>query len=115
MWIFTKFGFVGLVKHPQQADKLLWQAQDGKEMKEMARLLDEVGGTTHDVEPASDGFARFATVVSRDVAAQVVARLVAQIDYGHFTQAVTFDFGEDPQFLLWTKPTGLQVARIRPY
>jgi hypothetical protein len=115
MWIFTKAGFIGLAQHPQQDDKLLWQAQSQDEIESMVGLLDEIGGTKHEVEQATDGFARFAVVTAKNIAAQAVARLLAQIDYSHFTQAVNFDFGSDPQFLLWTKPTGLQVARIKPY
>ncbi len=124
MWIFTKIGFIGLVQapqppqkpgHPKEPDKLIVQAQARDEIEKIVALLDEIGGTTHEIEQATDGFVRFATVANKDVAAQAVARLVAEIDYGHFTQAVNFDFGSDPQFLLWTKPTGLQVARIKPY
>ncbi len=115
MWIFTRNGFVGLVQHPQQADKLVFQTQTREEIEQMVRLLDEVGGTMHVVEQATDGFARFTTVTTKDVAAQVAARLVAEIDYQHFVQAMTFDYGTSPQFLIWTQPSGLQVGRIKPY
>lgn len=115
MWIFTKAGFLGLVQHPKEADKLIVQAETREEIEPVLRLLDEIGGTTHEIEGTTDGFSRFATTARKDVAAAAVARLVAEIDYAHFTQAMTFDFGDSPQFLLWTKPTGLQVARVKPY
>ena len=68
MWIFSRNGFVGLVQHPQQADKLVLQTQTREEMDSLVPLLDEVGGSKQVVEQATDGFARFATVVMKDVA-----------------------------------------------
>ncbi len=83
-------------------------------MEQFVRLLDEVAGQQHEILPVSDGFCRFATVVEKAVAARFIARLVADIDYVTFTQASRFDFGVDPQFILWVNAGGLQVARVRP-
>ena len=116
MWLFTRNGFVSLAQHPQEqeADKLVVQTQTREEMERVIRLLDEVGGQPHEVEQAHDGFCRFSTVATKDVAAKVIARLVADIDYSRFTQSVNFDFGADPQYILLMTPVGLQVARVLP-
>ena len=63
----------------------------------------------------SDAAWRFVTLARKNVVAQVIARLVAEIDYAEFIRSVHFDFGADPQFLIWTQPNGLQVARLKPY
>jgi len=42
----------------------------------------------------------------RFVVAQVVARLVAEINYTEFVRTVHFDFGADPAFLLWVSQAG---------
>ena len=114
MWLFTKDGFLGLSRHPEEADKLVVQTQTAGEMEQAVRLLDEVAGHNHEILPVSDGFSRFGTVVEKGVAARFIARLVAEIDYSTFTQATRFDFGADPQFIMWVNGGGLQVARIKP-
>jgi hypothetical protein len=114
MWLFTKDGFLGLTRHPEKPDQLVVQTQTAGEMERFVRLLDEVGGHPHEIVPVSDGFSRFATVVEKAVAARFIARLVADIDYTSFTQASRFDFGADPQFILWLNGGGLQVARVKP-
>ena len=114
MWLFTKDGFLGLTRHPEEADKLVIQTQTSDEMDRFVRLLDEVAGHRHEILPVSDGFSRFAAVVERGVAARFIARLVAEIDYTTFTQATRFDFGADPQFIMWVNGGGLQVARVKP-
>ena len=113
MWIFSRQGFIGLAQHPQQADKLVVQTRSREEMEHVVRLLNE-GGDKHEVERVMDGFCRFATVVNKEEAAKVIARLVADIDYSRFTQSVNFDFGADPQYILLMTPVGLQVARVSP-
>jgi hypothetical protein len=113
MWIFSRNGFISLAMHPQEADKLVVQTQTSEEMDRIVLLLDELG-SKHEIERVMDGFCRFATVAHKDVAAQLIARLVVGIDYSRFTQAVNFDFGTDPQFLLWMNTNGLQVARVSP-
>ena len=47
MWIFTRKGFVSLLQHPKETDKLFVQTQTAEEMGQIVRLLDEVAGETH--------------------------------------------------------------------
>ena len=114
MWIFTRNGFLGLARHPEEPDKLVVQTQTREEMERFVRQLDEAAGHQHEIVPVADGFSRFGTVVEKAVAARFIARLVAEIDYATFTQASRFDFGADPQFLMWVNAGSLQVARVRP-
>jgi hypothetical protein len=115
VWLFTRNGFISLTQHPQEqeSDKLVVQTQTREEMERVVRLLDEIGGP-HEIERAYDGFCRFGTVANKEVAAQLIARLVVGIDYGRFVQAVNFDFGANPQYVLLMTPVGLQVARVSP-
>jgi hypothetical protein len=113
VWIFSRNGFISLAQHPLEAGKLLVQTQTREEMERVVRLLGE-GGEPHEIERVMDGFCRFATVTTKDVAARMIARLVADIDYSRFTHSVNFDFGADPQYILLMTPVGLQVARVSP-
>jgi hypothetical protein len=114
MWVFSKSGFLSLVRHPKDADTLVVQAQAREELEQIVLLLDELNGETHEIEQVNDGFCRFAVAANRDMAIPLVARLVSEIDYTVFTQAARFDFGADPQFLIWVDGGGLQVARTKP-
>lgn len=114
MWLFTRNGFVDLVQHPHpdHTDKLLVRTQIQEDMNAFVRLLDEASGSAHTVEPTFDGDYRFVTSAAKDVVAQVVARLVAGIDYPKFKQAVHFDLGRDNTFVVMLGPNDLQVAKL---
>ena len=114
MWIFAKSGFLSLARHPKGADTLVVQTQSREEMEQVVRLLDELAGKKHEIEQVNDGFCRFATAANKDLAVRLVARLISEIDYTTFTQAARFDFGAEPQFLIWVDGGGLQVARTKP-
>jgi hypothetical protein len=114
MWIFAKDGFFSLAQHPKDADKLVIQMQSREELEPIVLLLDELNGETHEIEQVSDGFCRFAVAANRDMAVPLVARLISEIDYTVFTQAARFDFGADPQFLIWINNGSLQVGRVKP-
>ena len=113
MWLFTRLGFIGLAQHPQEPNKLIVQTQTCEEMEQIVVMLDEIGGQ-HPIEKTMDGFCRFSTVASKEAAAEMVGQMVTAIDYGRFVQAINFDFGNDPQFLLWMNTSGLQIARVSP-
>jgi hypothetical protein len=114
MWLFTKDGHLSLARHPAQPDCLVVYAQLREDMDKFVVLLDEIGGRRHPVQEAAEEGYRFMVTAKRAVVAQAVARTIGEIDYQKFTHSVHFDFGKEPGFLLWTNPTGLQVARVRP-
>ena len=98
--------------HPEQNHELLIRAQVETDISSFVGLLDEATGTAHAVEPTFDGDYRFVTTAAKDEVAQVVARLVAEIDYGKLKQAVHFDLGRDNTFVVWLSPNDLQVAKL---
>lgn len=114
MWIFSRHGFVDLVQdpRPEHNHELVIRTQVEADMTAFVRLLDEAGGTTHTVEPTFDGDYRFAAVAAKTTVAQVVASLVAGIDYPKFKQAVHFDLGRDNTFVVMLGPNDLQVAKL---
>jgi hypothetical protein len=114
MWLFTKHGFVDLVQHPHpdHADELMVRTQVEDDMSAFVRLLDEASGVAHTVRPAVDGDYRFVTSAAKATVAGVVARLVANIDYRTFKQAVHFDLGRDNTYVVMLGPHDLQVAKL---
>ncbi len=114
MWLFTKHGFVDLVQHPHpdHPDELLVRTQVEDDMAAFVKLLDEAGGVAHAVRPTVDGDYRFVANAAKTTVAQVVARLVAGIDYGKFKQAVHFDLGRDNTYVVMLGPHDLQVAKL---
>ena len=114
MWIFSKDGHLSLAQHPTQPDCLVVQAQQRPDMDSFVSLLNEVSGAQHEIQPGGDSGYCCTVVARKSTVAQAVAKLVSDIDYGHFVQSMHFDFGAQPGFLTWITPTGLQVARVKP-
>jgi hypothetical protein len=105
-----------LAQHPQESDgdKLLVQGRCREEIDAFVALLDQAAGEAHEVQHVGDAASPFMVVARKSVLAQVVARLVMDIDYTEFVRTVHFDFGADPAFLLWVTPGGLQIGRVKP-
>jgi hypothetical protein len=114
MWLFTKSGHLSMAQHPTDPGRLVIHAQSQEDVERFVTLLDGVGKERHEAEPSVESGYRFTITARRSVVAQAVARIVGEIDYQRFTQSVHFDFGHKPEFLLWTSPTGVQVARVKP-
>ena len=107
MWIFTRNGFISLAERPQEGNKLIIQTQTREEMEQVVHCSTMTAASTRLSRRWMVSVA--STAATKDVAAQVIARLVAGIDYCRFTQAVNFDFGNDPQFLLWMNPRAFKL------
>ena len=114
MWIFTDSGFLSLVQHPNDPEMLFVQTQNREEMDRVVLALDDIAGEKHEVVPAEEQGCRFAIVARREDVGALLLGMVGKINYSAFTQSVSFDFGTDPNFLLWVAGNGLQVARIKP-
>ena len=114
MWIFTSKGFVSLAQHPDDPDMLLVQMQSREDMNRIVEALDEIGGRKHELLPALEQGCCIATVARGDDVAKMVSRLVTGINYSRFTQSAHFDFGADPNFIMWVSGNGLQLARVKP-
>ncbi len=114
MWLFTKHGHISLAQHEGDPESLRVLAQMREDIDHFVALLDAAGDHTHDVQELLDGGYRFCTKTKKTVAAQAVSSLVKDIDYTRFLHSAHFDFGQEPGYLLWLNPTGLQVARVKP-
>ena len=114
MWLFTDSGYLSLAQHPDDPEMLLVQMQSREEMARVVEGLDEIAGEKHELLPAIEQGCRFAVVARRDDVANLLCRMVAAINYDTFTQSVRFDFGADPNFIMWVNDSGLKVARIKP-
>jgi hypothetical protein len=114
MWIFTRHGFIDLVQHPHpdHAHELIVRTQIEEDMNAFVRLLDEESGIAHAVSPTVDGDYRFITIAAKNVVARVVAKMVTEITYSKFKQAVHFDLGKDNTFVVMLGPNDLQVAKL---
>jgi hypothetical protein len=114
MWLFTSNGHLSLSRNPYDLDELTVRSQSREDMERFVVLLDRIGEGRHEVqEIAEEGYLVMVTA-KKAVVARAVARIVGGIDYQRFVHSTHFDFGEKPGFLLWTTPTGLQVARVIP-
>ncbi len=114
MWLFTKHGFVDVVQHPAQSDRLLLRTQLREHADSLVRLLDQIDEAKHDVQEISETDYRFMVIAARDTVAQAVSTLIGEIDYSRFKRSVNFDLGKGGTHVVWLTPTDLQVATIKP-
>ena len=113
MWLFTKNGHLSLGQHASNHDILVVHAQMKAELDSFVALLDAVGGQKHEIQETTEGDYHFLVMAQRSVVAEAVGRMVTEISYGKLHHACHFDFGEQPGYLLWVRPNGLQVATVR--
>ena len=114
MWIFTDTGFLSIVQHSQHSELLVMQTQAREEVDRVVQALDKIAGEKHEVVPAEEQGCHFATVARREDVEALLLGMVGKINYSSFTQSVAFDFGSDPNFLIWVSDGGVKVARVKP-
>jgi hypothetical protein len=114
MWIFSKSGHLNLGQQGTDPGLLVVQSRTREDIDRFVALLDEVGGRKHEIHAVVQGGYRFEVVARKTVAAEAVARLVSGIDYSSLMRSMSFDFGAEPGYLLWMRPDGLQVMRVKP-
>ncbi len=83
MLLLTKAGRLSVVQHPVDTTSLVIYAQKREDADRVVAMLDEVGREHHEVKSCwdGDGDYRFQIVSFKTTAAEMVARLVTQIDY----------------------------------
>jgi hypothetical protein len=113
MWLFTEHGHLSIGQHSSEPDYLVVHSRMRGEMDKFVALLDEAAGKRHEVQETVEGGYRFLVMARRPVVAEAVAKMIAAIDYGKVMHSVSFDFGEQPGFLLLVGKNGLQVAIAR--
>lgn len=110
MWLFSKSGFVSIVAHREQTDKLLVRGRFKEDIDNIRDLL-AAGGEV--VSPFEDRGAdyRYRLVCSRVACAQIIAGLVESIDYDNFKSAVHGDPIRDRAYMgCWSAMSAAQVA-----
>jgi hypothetical protein len=87
MWLFSKSGFVSVVAHRKQEGMLLVRSRFEEDIAAVCERLAAAGTT---VEPFEDQQAdyRYRVVCPKEAFAELVARLVNEIDYDNFKSAV---------------------------
>ena len=88
MWLFSKAGFVSVVKHRDLQGMLLVRARLKEDIEAFCALAAESGaaGATWEETPNADYRYRF--TCPREIFAAVAATLVSRIDYDNFKNAV---------------------------
>ena len=114
MWIFSKTGFVDIVRNPSQTEQLLVRSQDRPDVENVVAILNEIDDRQYKIQDSPDGDYRFMVSADEQSVAQVVARLLTDIDYAKFKkQSVFFDFGQDPNCILSFTPAGVQLSKLQ--
>ena len=113
MWIFGKQGHFAIGQDAFDHSKLLVHTQLREELEAVVAVLNQVaGGQKHEIEERIEGDYRFVVTARREVVAEVVARLVAAVDYGKHVNSLHLDLAAQPYFLFLNR-TGLQIATVR--
>ena len=113
MWIFSKTGFVSIVRHKPQTDKLIVRARVREDLERFVKLLDEIAGARHAIRETPRDY-RFRTVATKEAVAQALARQVTDIDYTNFKDAVHGDPQRDDAYLdVWSAMHRLQRDKLR--
>jgi hypothetical protein len=114
MWIFSKAGFVSIVRHKSQPGKLIVRARVREDLERFAKLLDEITGEPHAIRETPSRDYRFRTVATKQAVAQVLARQVTEIDYTNFKDAVHGDPQRDDAYMdVWSAMHRLQRDKLR--
>lgn len=114
MWIFSKTGFVSVVRHKSQPGKLIVRARVREDLERFAKLLDTITGERHGIRETPGRDYRFRTVATKHAVAQVLARQITDIDYTNFKDAVHGDRQRDDAYLdAWSAMHRLQRDKLR--
>lgn len=101
MWLVTTYGFFSVVAHRDEPDKVLIRARSRGDLENLCELGADSPGDANSGEFAADEIIelddadyRYRLIVERSSWEQVASRLVAEIDYPNFKDAVGV---EDPE------------------
>lgn len=112
MWLFSKAGFISVVKHRDQPGMVMVRARLKEDIEAIRTLLDESDATAWQVTPDADY--RFRLVCSQKAFAAVAAKLVSQIDYDNFKNAVHGNPVRDRAYMrCWSAMNEAQRASLK--
>lgn len=110
MWIFSKQGFVSVVKHRHLPGMLLVRGRARDDLENFVRLLEEIGGKTHSIQETPQADYRFRVVACKRTVAKVLARIATDIDYPNFKDEVHGDPARDSAYMrVWTAMRNFQT------
>lgn len=113
MWVFTKTGFVSIVKHKFIPGSLMIRARVREDLEQFIAVLDEVSGSKHSIKETPDGDYRFRTTATKNAVAQALARQITDLDYTNFKNAVHGDRDRDSAYMgCWSAMYRLQAAKL---
>jgi len=109
MWLFSKTGFISVVAHRDKPKHLMVRA---RVMEDLEGFLDRCPTSalkSVKIVTTLDGDYRHRVVVKRKHAAVAIARMVDEIDYDNFKNAVHDDSPRDAAYMaVWTALSRLQ-------
>ena len=113
MWVFTKNGFLSIVKHRYLPGRLMIRARVRDDLEQFVSLLDEIGGGHHRIKETPDGDYGFRVTARKEVVAQALARLTTEIDYDNFKNAIHGDVDRDSAYMdVWAAMHRLQEDKL---
>ena len=93
--------------------ELLVRARVEEDLENFVFLLDEIAGTTHQIEKTPERDYRFRTTVDQGVVAQALSQIVSAIDYGNFKESVHGDPDRDRSYMeVWSAMYELQQGKF---
>jgi len=112
MWIFCKTGFLSIVEHRGEADRLLVRARVEEDLQGFVERLDRLGRRRHPIEETPVADYRFRTVAEKRLVARALAQLAEEIEYTNFKAAVHGDPPRDDAYMdVWDAMRELQKAK----
>jgi len=113
VWVFSKTGFVSIVKHKYIPGSLMIRARVKEDLENFVAILDEVTGSKHAVKETPDGDYAFRTTATKEAVTQALTRQINDLDYANFKNAVHGDRDRDSAYMsVWSAMNGLQMDKL---
>jgi hypothetical protein len=89
MWIFAKMGFLSVVEHSDDPNKLMIRARFQEDIEELCKRIRGLDGSQEVAwQETPEGDYRYRVTCGREIIAKLVQQLVREIDYTNFKQSV---------------------------
>lgn len=113
MWVFSKTGFVSIVKHKYIPGSLMIRARVREDLEQFIAVLDEVTGSKHSLKETPDGDYAFRTTATKKAVAEAITRQINDLDYVNFKNSVHGDADRDSAYMsVWSAMYGLQRDKL---
>jgi hypothetical protein len=99
MWIFSRQGFVSIVRHISEPDTFLVRARVAADLEAVL----SAGGVKAQCVESADADYRFRAFITRSQFNRVMAALADSVDYANFKSAVATDGAADARLAAYHK------------